>query len=271
MQESNALASSDESSRRFWIPLAVGLGSGFLLAFFGVGGGIFAVPALVIFLDFSLKRAIGTSLVSIAPVALVGIVTELLVHQENLHIPVALLLSFGAILGTFVGKKLFLKSAEGSLRWIYAIFLIVVSMQLSGMFSLLNQPLWSWGTEPMELGAASFGIGIFAGVSSTLFGIGGGVIAVPLMLLLFKDLQFHGARATSLAMIVPTAAMGVWHHRSMDTIDWKIAWTLMIPALIGAVAGIFIVQQIAPQTLKMAFSILLMLAAWRLLRDVKKP
>lgn len=244
----------------------LGLASGFLSAFFGIGGGVVTVPALTIFWRFPVKGAIGTSLAVILPVAVVGVATEFLVRRENLRGEAAAALAAGAVAGTFLGRAVFARLAEGTLRWVYAFFLLLVAMRLAGMFGLIAAPPLVLEGEKAAVWSLCAGIGLLAGASSTLFGIGGGVLAVPLLILLFREFQFHGARATALAMIVPSAAVGIWHHRKLGTVDLPTARRLILPACAGAVAGVFVVQQVPSETLKMLFSILLVFTAWRILR-----
>lgn len=224
------------------------------------------VPALTLFLRFPLKTAIGTSLLAMIPAAIVAVIAESQVAPENLHFDLALGLSAGAIAGTFLGRWILAGLGEGALRVVYAVFLVLMGMRLIGVFSLSV----SMGGEGWILHAICAGIGIFAGASSTLFGIGGGVVAVPLLLLVAQGLNFHEARATSLVMIPLAAAAGVWHHAKMGSLDRKAAWQLGIPACLTAVAGSVLAQKIPARDLQSVFAILMVLAAWKILREKRE-
>ncbi len=79
-------------------------------------------------------------------------------------------------------------------------------------------------------------IGILGGFASGLFGVGGGVIFVPL-LVIFLGLNFHTAIGTSLAAIIPTAAVGAYRHFSEKALDWRVAILLAVFAMVGAWLG----------------------------------
>lgn len=225
------------------------------------------MPALTILLGYPLKTAIGTSLAAMIPAALTGVVTECFVSPENLHLEIGAWLAAGAVLGTFGGRWILARLGDSSLRWVYAIFLIFVAMRLLGLFAGPSVPAVSWEESRFLAIGVCLGAGILAGASSTLFGVGGGVIAVPLILLLIHGMTFHEARATSLIMIPAAAAFGVWHHAKLGSLDRAAAWQLGVPACLGAIGGIFLVRQISGSNLQSAFAILLVIAAWRLMRE----
>lgn len=79
-------------------------------------------------------------------------------------------------------------------------------------------------------------IGLFGGLTSGLFGVGGGVVFVPLLVLLFS-FNLHLAIGTSLAAIVPTAVVGAWRHFSEGWIDFRVALLLALFAMVGAWLG----------------------------------
>ena len=79
-------------------------------------------------------------------------------------------------------------------------------------------------------------IGILGGLTSGLFGVGGGVIFVPLLILLRK-VDPHLAIGTSLAAIAPTALAGAARHAQSSMIDWRTALMLAGFAIVGAWAG----------------------------------
>lgn len=79
-------------------------------------------------------------------------------------------------------------------------------------------------------------IGIFGGAVSGLFGVGGGLIFVPLLIL---ACQFdpHRAIGTSLAAIVPTAVVGAFRYFRSGMLDFKTVTLLIVFAAIGAWIG----------------------------------
>lgn len=86
-------------------------------------------------------------------------------------------------------------------------------------------------------------IGAFAGLLAGLFGIGGGMVIVPVLVIAFEFMNFDGsvlthmAVATSLATIVFTAISSVRTHHQKGAVDWPLVKKLSIGILLGAVLG----------------------------------
>jgi uncharacterized membrane protein YfcA len=107
-------------------------------------------------------------------------------------------------------------------------------------------------------------IGLAAGFFSALFGVGGGVIIVPLLLMLLQwDLR--SASATSLAAIGITATAGVVTYVVHGDVQADYAVLLGLPAAAGAVGGAAIQQRLNMRTLSFAFAVLLVAIAVDLL------
>jgi uncharacterized protein len=99
-------------------------------------------------------------------------------------------------------------------------------------------------------------IGIAAGFFSALFGVGGGIIIVPL-LLLFGRWQERPAMATSLAAIGIIALAGVVSYGLHGELKPGAAALIGIPAAFGAIAGTSLQQRIAGRNLSLLFALLL--------------
>lgn len=108
-------------------------------------------------------------------------------------------------------------------------------------------------------------IGLVSGAASGLFGVGGGIVMVPAMLLLLNVPKAHVAVGTSLAVIIPTALMGTWQHQRHGNIDWATAAALAPTAICGGYLGVWLATQMAPDNLKRAFGGLLILVGLKLL------
>ncbi len=107
-------------------------------------------------------------------------------------------------------------------------------------------------------------IGLLAGLFSALFGVGGGIVAVPL-LILAAGLEPRSATATSLGMIGITALAGTIGYAFEGHVEVGYAALVGIPAAFGAVAGTTIQQRLNARTLSYLFSGLLVAIAVRLL------
>jgi uncharacterized membrane protein YfcA len=99
-------------------------------------------------------------------------------------------------------------------------------------------------------------IGLVAGVFSALFGVGGGIIVVPLLLLLGRW-QERPAMATSLAAIGVIAVAGATSYGVHGELKPGAAALLGLPAAAGAIAGTALQQRIAGRTLSLLFALLL--------------
>lgn len=107
-------------------------------------------------------------------------------------------------------------------------------------------------------------IGLVAGVFSALFGVGGGIIIVPLLVALAG---FDGRRATgtSLAAIGITAGAGAVAYGLHGDIKFGSAALIGLPAAVGALAGVALQQRLQTRTLTIGFSVLLAAVGIRLL------
>jgi uncharacterized protein len=117
---------------------------------------------------------------------------------------------------------------------------------------------------PVVIGVVAFGVSV--GVLSALFGIGGGLVMVPFMVLLLDQGQ-HLAEGTSLLVIVPTAVAGVIAHARRGYVDFGAAALLAAGGVFGAVAGARIALATSDDSLQKAFAIFLILMGARLIRD----
>ncbi len=107
-------------------------------------------------------------------------------------------------------------------------------------------------------------IGLLAGLFSALFGVGGGIVVVPL-LLLFAHFEERPAMATSLAAIGLIAFVGAVSYGFHGELKVGAAAVVGLPAAVGAVFGAWLQQRLATRTLTLAFAALLAAVAVYLL------
>jgi uncharacterized membrane protein YfcA len=105
--------------------------------------------------------------------------------------------------------------------------------------------------------------GLVVGLVSGVIGVGGGVLMVPMMVLGFGYPQ-HLAQGTSLAAIVPTAAIGAWTHHRQGNVVWRAAILMGLAGVFGAIAGAFIALSLPKEALARLFGAFLLFSAWRL-------
>jgi uncharacterized membrane protein YfcA len=232
---------------RFVLILVIGFAAGIMSGLFGVGGGIVMVPMLVGFLGLSQHRAHATSLLAIIPIATVSAAT--FASSGRVDVPVAVSLLVGSLGGAPVGARVMARSGEGALRTLFGILISAVGLLL------VLDPHWGAGgpvalTPPAVAGAVLDGFAV--GVLSALFGVGGGPIMIPYMVLALGFTQQH-AEGTSLLVIVPTALAGVIAHRGRGFIDFREGGLLGLGGVLGGYFGAVLALKSAPGSLQAAF------------------
>jgi uncharacterized membrane protein YfcA len=107
-------------------------------------------------------------------------------------------------------------------------------------------------------------IGLLAGILSGLIGIGGGIIMVPLLLLL--GLSQHESQGTSLAVLsVPVTSLAAFNYYKEGFVDWKSAAVIAVFFVIGGYIGSKFAVQIDEKILKKIFGVILLLVAGKLI------
>ena len=108
-------------------------------------------------------------------------------------------------------------------------------------------------------------IGILAGLFSGFMGVGGGVVMIPLMVLLLGFSQ-HQAQGMSLAVLaVPVTLLAAYnYHRSGHFIDWRFALTIAVCFVIGGYLGSKLAVKIDQTMLRRIFALVLLVAAVKL-------
>ena len=109
-------------------------------------------------------------------------------------------------------------------------------------------------------------MGLVVGLFSALFGVGGGIILVPLLIL---AAGFDGklASGTSLAAIGVTAAFGALAFGVLGDVEWPAAVKVGLPAMAGTLAGIWLQQRVSSRLLVLLFAGFLVVIAIRLLLE----
>jgi len=121
-------------------------------------------------------------------------------------------------------------------------------------------------TEGFVRSAGILAIACLCGVASGMFGVGGGVLLVPLLGLLFAFSQ-HRAQGTSLvALIPPTGVLALTAYSREGFVSWKTG-VLLIPGIfLGGIAGGILAKKINPRSMRQIFAgILVLLGVWQAL------
>ena len=240
----------------------IGLGAGLLAGMFGVGGGILIVPMLVVVMGFDQRFANGTSLAALVPIAVSNIFTYWGHGHIDWHL--AAFITVGALCGAVLGTHLLQIINRRALALIFSSVMIFAAVRL----------FWDITTDGRgDLNAAhavgAVALGLFAGTMSGLLGIGGGVIMVPVLVMLF-GLPPVIAKGTAVAVTIPSATMGTWRNRTKKNVDMRSAMILGAGGTVTAVAGGFIANSMPDRLSNVLFAILLLTLATRLLLGARK-
>lgn len=258
-------------------PVRLVIGSGvvaFISTLLGIGGGAFQVQVLSAWAPMRMKRSVGTSLALITAVVTVGMVVQVLTEPQDILWPEAGLMVAGALVGAPVGRWLLLIIPRQAFRYVFAVFLVVIAIR---MFGLIPQATHLIGDTPQLDQPATIAFllaaGFVAGLTSTLFGIGGGMVIVPALMLGFSDLSdnFAIARATSLIAIVPISAWATTLHALKGNLQLKELPILVPLCVISAVAGVFVAYQIHADYLTIFFAVLLLVMAAKVSLEKVRP
>jgi uncharacterized membrane protein YfcA len=111
---------------------------------------------------------------------------------------------------------------------------------------------------------AGVGVGSVVGLLSGLMGIGGGVIAVPLLSGLVR-LSQRRAHGTSLVVVAPTALVSVLSYSLRGQVDWALVLVLAVGTTLGVVLGARLTSWIPIRLLRLLFAILLLVTGIRML------
>jgi uncharacterized membrane protein YfcA len=117
---------------------------------------------------------------------------------------------------------------------------------------------------------ALIAIGFVTGTLSGLLGIGGGVIMVPALVVLFSIPPVI-AKGTSVAVIVPSAIVGTIRNRANDNVDLRVGAAIGVAGVISAVIGSLIANSLSDSLSNTMFALLLVIVAIVQARTLRNP
>lgn len=238
---------------------AVGIGVGAFSGLLGVGGGILLVPFLVLALTWGQKRAQATSLVMVAMAGAAGAVTYA-VGDSVAWIPAVIIMA-GGLLGSLIGASIVQRTADSRLQILFGSLLVLVALRLLWPAGIAEVDALPALTAWVVIGYLVSGLGM--GILSALFGIGGGILLIPLLITFFGFSQ-QLAAGTSLAVIVPIAILGALRLTKPGLTDWRIGFRFGLGAVVGAVVGASAALVIPGIVLRLGFAVVLLLVALRM-------
>lgn len=236
-----------------WIGMAA-LGGvlGVLGGLLGTGGGTFAIPTLVLLMGYSQKAAQGTALVMV--VANVAKALFKYRQQSGLDLRLAAVLAACGLAASTVSARWSLTLGGDTLQRMYGGFLVALAAMVWLLQGRKDAQLahlgWGWAALP----------GLIGGVSLGLFGVGGAMLAVPLLVLFHGQSQVR-AQGLGLALAVPGCAMALGQYAGAGWVDWGPGLVLAVGGLLGVSTGVNWAHRINETVLTRLFCCFLVCAA----------
>lgn len=214
------------------VNLLLGLVLGTLGGLFGIGGGLIAIPALGVLFGLDQQLAQGTALVMVVPNVLLALWRY---HQRNrIQWQHALALAVPSLGFALLGAAWAVTLDAERMRLAFVVFLLLLAAyNFSRLFSLPLQPAagmrhpWPWLSV---LGSA-------AGLLGGLFGVGGAVLATPLLTTVFGTSQVV-AQGLSLALAAPSTAVTLGTYAAHDHVNWLLGAPLALGGLLSISWGV---------------------------------
>jgi len=228
----------------------------------GFGGGVFMVPILILLFGVPIQLAIGSVIIALFPSALISTFYNL--RKDCIDFAVGLLLEGPTIIGTIIGAWLTAYLPTRQIEILFSILVIWAGAAMIRRNKQSAQPQFSLfkklNNVPPRLhrrtskgvyemsGITVTGFGLLSGIVAGLFGIGGGFIKGPLMVLGF-GMPARIAAPTALFMIVITSAVGSVSHYWLGHLRWEIGLLLTSAFISGSLLGNRMTRTIAERRL----------------------
>lgn len=281
------------------VALVIGLAAGLLSGMFGIGGGIIMVPALqaagLVTGETAFSQATAASLFAIIFLSPTGSYVHM--RSNHLNWRYGLVLGVGGVAGGVVGSYFAKDVPQALLSVGFALFAMFMGVQMimnGRKKEATGRPGDDEDVEPPdtlpaeEQGVKRYkckpgeaqeslecrmpspypylvGLGFAAGILAGFLGVGGGLIMVPVMVML--GIGIHVAIGTSLMAILFTAGASVITKASFSLLDLQVAVPLAIGGCVAALAGAVIATRTHSKSLARYFSVLLFaISAYMLVR-----
>ncbi len=210
----------------------------------GIGGGVIIVPTLIS-LGISKELAAVSSSLTVCIMAALSSYTYMKRKQGD--IKTALVIIIGSIPGSYIGVYLNKIVSPGLFNILFSLLIVLLLVLMLIKDKLPN----------MNLGKVSkVMFGLFIGILSGLFGIGGGPITIPVLLVFFALTQ-KVASATSSYVTLVTALISVLSNIASGNNDLSLSLFMIPGAIIGAKIGTFLNKKVNEKVITITFNVLL--------------
>jgi uncharacterized membrane protein YfcA len=230
---------------------------GLLLGSTGGGGSLVAIPLLVYVVGIPVQKATAMSLIVVGYSALFGAWQEN--RQKRVHMPAALVFSVTGMLGAWIGAQGQQLVHETVVLFLFGHLLVLISVWT------FFQPQKDQGNDvptgcakhfswPCAFKASAIGWGV--GLLTGFFGIGGGFLIVPALMILL-EFPVRLAIGTSFLIIALISIGGVVGHLKLAALDFFLTGLVLFGSVLGLVFGSRITRLISPKHLRRGIAILI--------------
>lgn len=259
--------------------LAAGSLIGFMGGALGIGGGLIAIPALVLLMGMSQQLAQGTALIMVLPAITVAV--RKYNQQARIDRRVAAAGAAGAVVFTWVGARLALGIDSSVLRQSFAVFLFFVALfyvwqtwRAVRVAARRQRPEQSseqrseQRSEPPSTKHApsrpvpiltprrASVLGMLCGTLGGFFGVGGAVLAVPIITTVFRMSQTT-AQALALCMVIPGSTIALITYAWAGQANWMVGLPMAIGSLLFVPVGVRLAYKLPERKLRVCFALLL--------------
>ena len=241
-----------------WL-IPLGFVAGLLGSIIGLGGGIIIVPVLT-FLGFPPTAAASNSLFAAFSNAVASSISY--AKQKRIEYSIGFKLGLLSVPGSILGAFISADITPSLFKILFGIILISASIYIFSKRKLESKD-YNISKQVMVF---AVGASFFAGIISGLFGIGGGIIFVPLMVILM-GLSMKNAAPTSQFILLFASSSGLITHSILGHPDFYHALLLASGAFIGGLVGARLSLEIKEKGLRILIMIVMIAAAVKLFID----
>ena len=241
-----------------WL-IPLGFAAGILGSIIGLGGGIIIVPVLT-FLGFPPTLTASNSIFAVFSNAVASSISY--AKQRRIEYSIGLKLGLLSIPGTIIGALVSSEITPQFFKILFALILISASIYIFSKRKI-EPKNYNLSKQIMIL---AIGASFFAGIISGLFGVGGGIIFVPLMVVAM-GLSMKNAAPTSQFILLFASASALITHTLLGHPDFYQALLLSAGAFVGGLVGARLSLEIKENALKILISVVMIAVAVKLFID----
>ncbi|WP_025209412.1 sulfite exporter TauE/SafE family protein [Hippea sp. KM1] len=236
----------------------------------GIGGGVLMVPLFVILLKIQIQQAVAISLFTI--IGLSMLVSSKHIKSGALNLPLGFTLELSTTLGAIIGSIAALNINHKTLSLLFALFLMVIAVMTlkdkkaaqnidtEGEYSYFDHQLNRKVFYTIKNLPIAYLVSFIAGVSSGMFGIGGGILKVPILANVCK-LPMKVASATSSFMVGITASASAFIYFKHGRLNPFFAFVSLLGAYLGAKVGVYLHSRLRNDDIRRVFFVVLLIIA----------